>query len=103
VYKLANPGDMNHGLQIHLDSGWEKVNGRKDGDQERVFGGNVDASGLVTWNGQVLIWLDKAEFDEREAEKAVVRRAYEAKRNSPGGIDGVIDAQGKPAQKTTEL
>ena len=103
VYKLANPNDMNHGLQIHLDSGWEKISGRKDGDQERVCGGNVDANGLVTWNGQVLIWLDKNEFNEREAEKAVIRAAYEKKRNSPGGIDGVTDANGKPAQKTTEL
>ena len=102
VYKLANPSDMNHGLQIHLDSGWEKINGRKDGDPERVFGGGVDANGLVTWNGQVLIWLDKTEFDAREEEKAVLRNAYERKRNSPGGIDGVTDADGKPAQKTKE-
>jgi len=93
---------MNHGLQIHLDSGWEKVNGRKDGDPERVFGGGVDANGLVTWNGQVLIWLDKTEFGAREEEKAVLRNAYERKRNSPGGIDGVTDADGKPAQKTKE-
>jgi hypothetical protein len=100
VYKLANPGDPNHGLQIHLDTGWEKVNGVKGGDPERIFGGNVDANGLVSFNGQVLIWLDKVEFNEREAEKAVIRQAREVRRNSPGGIDGVTDANGAPAQKT---
>lgn len=100
VYKLANPNDSNHGLQIHLDTGWEKVNGRKDGDPERVFGGNVDPNGLVTFSGQVLIWLDKVEFDAREAEKAVIRNARERQRNAPGGIDSVTDANGNPAQKT---
>jgi hypothetical protein len=48
----------------------------------------------------VLIWLDKTEFDAREEDKAVLRSAYERKRNGPGGIDGVTDFDGKPAQKT---
>jgi hypothetical protein len=100
VYKLANPNDSVHGLQIHLDTGWEKVNGRKDGDPERVFGGTVDPNGTVSFSGQVLIWLDKVEFNEREAEKATLRNARERQRNSPGGIDGVTDADGRLAQKT---
>ena len=61
VYKLANPADENFGLQIHLDMGWEKINGGKDGDKERIAGGRVNPDGSVSFNGQVLIWLPKEE------------------------------------------
>jgi hypothetical protein len=99
AYKLANPLDENFGLQIHLDMGWEKINGGKDGDKERVAGGRVDANGTVSFNGQVLIWLPKDESDAREADKRDIMKAREQKRNGPGGIDSVMDADGKLAQR----
>jgi hypothetical protein len=103
AYKLANPLDENFGLQIHLDTGWEKINGGKDGDKERIAGGRVDDNGTVSFNGQVLIWLPKEEADGREADKMAVLRAREQKRNSPGGIDSVVDADGRLAQKMKEI
>jgi hypothetical protein len=104
VYKLANPADENFGLQIHLDMGWEKINGGKDGDKERIAGGRVNPDGSVSFNGQVLIWLPKEEHDAREADKRALIAAREKKRNSPGGIDGVTDVNGQLAQKmSTEI
>ena len=79
--------------------GWEKINGRKDGDKERIAGGRVDENGTVSFNGQVLIWLPKDEHDAREADKQSLMKAREKQRNSPGGIDNVVDADGRPAQK----
>ena len=99
-YMLANPNDDLFGLQMHLDTGWEKVNGQSE--KERVIGGRVEGNGMVSFQGQVLIWLPLEEWQEREAEKAQRNRAREAKRKAPGGEFGVKDAEGNPAQDVKE-
>lgn len=92
-YMLANPNDDIHGLQMKLDQGWQKVNGGKDGDRERINGGRVEPSGLVTFQGQVLIWIDRAEFDGLQAEKLSLIEARHAKSRGKGGIDGLPNLQ----------
>ena len=99
-YMLANPNDDLFGLQMHLDTGWEKVNGQSE--KERVIGGRVESNGMVSFQGQVLIWLPLEEWQAREAEKAQRNRAREAKRRAPGGEFGVKDAEGNPAQDVKE-
>ena len=99
-YMLANPNDDLFGLQIHLDTGWEKINGASE--KERIVGGRVEANGLVTYQGQVLIWLPLEEWTEREALKKGRNQAREAKRKTPGGEFGVTDALGHPVQDTSE-
>lgn len=99
-YMLANPNDDLFGLQMHLDTGWEKVNGQSE--KERVIGGRVEGNGMVSFQGQVLIWLPLEEWHAREAEKAQRNRAREAKRRAPGGEFGVKDAEGNPAQDVKE-
>ena len=99
-YMLANPNDDLFGLQMHLDTGWEKVNGQSE--KERVIGGRVEGNGMVSFQGQVLIWLPLEEWQAREAEKAQRNRAREAKRRAPGGEFGVKDAEGNPAQDVKE-
>jgi hypothetical protein len=102
AYLLANPNDDIHGLQFHLDSGWRKINGGKDGDKERVHSGRVDANGEVSYQGQVLIWIEKEEYDARQADMRATIKAREAKKQAPGGIDNIVDAQGKLAQNIVE-
>jgi len=99
-YMLANPNDDLFGLQMHLDTGWEKVNGQSE--KERIVAGRVEGNGLVTFQGQVLIWLPMEEWNAREAEKKARNQAREAKRKAPGGEFGVRDAEGNPAQDTKE-
>ena len=99
-YMLANPNDDLFGLQMHLDTGWEKVNGQSE--KERVIGGRVEGNGMVSFQGQVLIWLPLEEWQASEAEKAQRNRAREAKRRAPGGEFGVKDAEGNPAQDVKE-
>jgi len=99
-YMLANPNDDLFGLQMHLDTGWEKVNGQSE--KERIVAGRVEGNGLVTFQGQVLIWLPMEEWNAREAEKKARNQAREAKRRAPGGEFGVRDAEGNPAQDTKE-
>jgi len=99
-YMLANPNDDLFGLQMHLDTGWEKVNGQSE--KERIIAGRVEGNGLVTFQGQVLIWLPMEEWNAREAEKKARNQAREAKRKAPGGEFGVRDAEGNPAQDTKE-
>ena len=99
-YMLANPNDDLFGLQMHLDSGWEKVNGQSE--KERVIGGRVEANGFVTFQGQVLIWLPLEEWLVREGIKRERNKAREAKRRAPGGEFGVRDAEGNPAQDAKE-
>ena len=99
-YMLANPNDDLFGLQMHLDTGWEKVNGQSE--KERVIGGRVEGNGMVSFQGQVLIWLPLEEWQARVAEKAQRNRAREAKRRAPGGEFGVKDAEGNPAQDVKE-
>jgi len=99
-YMLANPNDDLFGLQMHLDTGWEKVNGQSE--KERVIGGRVEGNGMGSFQGQVLIWLPLEEWQAREAEKAQRNRAREAKRRAPGGEFGVKDAEGNPAQDVKE-
>ena len=99
-YMLANPNDDLFGLQMHLDTGWEKVNGQSE--KERIVAGRVEGNGLVTFQGQVLIWLPMEEWTAREAEKKARNQAREAKRRAPGGEFGVRDAEGNPAQDTKE-
>ena len=98
AYLLANPMDNLHGLAMHLDSGWHKVNGGKDGDKERVHSGKTEANGDVTFEGQVLIWIEKDEYDFRMQRRQELIDAREAKIRAPGGIDSVIDVDGNPAQ-----
>jgi len=97
---LATPNHARFGLQMHLDTGWEKVNGQSE--KERVIGGRVESNGMVSFQGQVLIWLPLEEWQAREAEKAQRNRAREAKRRAPGGEFGVKDAEGNPAQDVKE-
>lgn len=99
-YMLANPNDDLFGLQMHLDTGWEKVNGQSE--KERIIAGRVEGNGLVTFQGQVLIWLPMEEWNAREAEKKARNQAREAKRKAPGGEFGVRDAEGNPAQDVKE-
>ena len=95
-YLLANPADDLHGLQMHIDTGWEKVH--SSSDKVRVIGGKVDANGTVSFQGQVLIRIPLEEYEARQADIANAMKARENRRNGPGGIDGVTDAQGKLAQ-----
>jgi hypothetical protein len=97
AYLLANPNDDLHGLAFHLDSGWHEIRATKDGDKERINSGRVDANGRVTFQGQVLIWLEKDEHDLRAKDQQALVKAREKKKLAPGGIDGVVDAQGVPA------
>lgn len=103
-YLLANPIDNLHGLRSKLDSGWQLVNGRPDGDKERVHSGSVDANGMVTFQGQVLIFMPLQEFEEQQRYKRELMLARHAKSRGPGGIDGVRSVadsehpQGVPAQ-----
>ena len=99
-YMLANPNDDLFGLQMHLDTGWEKVNGQSE--KERIIAGRLEGNGLVTFQGQVLIWLPMEEWNAREAEKKARNQAREAKRKAPGGEFGVRDAEGNPAQDVKE-
>jgi hypothetical protein len=99
-YVLANPSDELCGLPIHLDDGWQKISAKDD--KERVIGGRVEKNGDVTFRGQVLVWLDKAEYESREADKRALVAVRNNKKVGPGGLDGVVDAQGKPAQNTIE-
>jgi len=96
-YKMANPNDPIHGLQIHLDRGWEKVNGSKDGDKERVNGGKVEANGTVSFQGQVLVWIPLEVFEADQDAKRQALQARHAKSRGKGGIDGIVDVEGNPA------
>jgi hypothetical protein len=96
-YLLANPADNLQGLTFHLDTGWHKVNGKKDGDPERVISGKVEANGDVTFQGQVLIWIELEEWEAREEYKRQAMAAREARKAAPGGLDGVMSAEGEPA------
>lgn len=98
AYLLANPNDNIFGLAMHLDSGWTKVNGGKDGDKERVHSGKVEADGTVSFQGQVLIYLEKADYDRREAAKHALTEQRTAMKKAPGGPDGIVDVDGTPAQ-----
>jgi len=93
VYKLANPADEIHGLPMKLDQGWSKVNGSKDGDKERVNGGKVEADGSVTFQGQVLIWFDLAEYEAFQADRLGLASARQARSRGKGGIDGLPGLQ----------
>jgi len=95
-YVLANPVDYLHGLQVHLDNDWQKVNGKSD--KERVVGGKVEDNGDVTYQGLILIWLKAAEWEAREEGKKHLRQSREAKKHAPGGLDGIVKLDGKPAQ-----
>jgi len=102
-YKLANPNDDIHGLQFHLDTGWEKLFvDPKDRNGERVVGGRVHPDGMISFGGQILIWLPKEEWEAREAEKKSVLMARESKRKAPGGIDSVRSADGTPAKQMAD-
>lgn len=100
AYLLANPSDDRFGLAMHLDSGWSKVmtsGGGKDGDKERVHSGRIESDGSVTYQGQVLIWLDREEYDRREKTKQSLVKARDARKLAPGGPDGIVNTEGKPA------
>ncbi|HEY6008128.1 MAG TPA: hypothetical protein VIU40_07370 [Geobacteraceae bacterium] len=92
-YLLCNPNDEVHGLPIKLDQGWTLVNGGKDGDKERIFGGKVDANGMVTFQGQVLVWMALADFEALQAERLQLVDARTSKSRGKGGIDGLPGLQ----------
>ena len=95
-YVLANPNDDIFGLARHIDDGWKEINHRTD--RERVYSGREEGNGRVSFQGQVLLWIEKQKHQDRlDAAQAVVK-ARESKARGPGGIDSVIDATGKPAQ-----
>jgi hypothetical protein len=95
AYLYANPNDDLQGLSFHLDNGWHEINASKD--KERANSGRQDANGRITFQGNVLIWLEKEEFDQRAKDRDALIRARDAKKRAPGGIDGIVDAQGVPA------
>lgn len=96
-YILANPAERRFGLAKKLEEGWTRVN-HKSGDKERVFCGNLEDNGDVTFEGQVLLWLPKVEHEARLADGQEIVKARDAKAKSRGGIDGNLrGAQGQPA------
>lgn len=97
AYILANPAETRFGLTKKLEEGWTKVN-HKSGDKERVFCGKLEDNGDVTFEGQVLLWLDKEEHEARLADGQEVVKSRDAKAKSPGGIDGVRGVDGRMAQ-----
>lgn len=95
-YVFANPNDQVFGLNRHLDDGWKPVGA---GDPERVYAGRQNpADGTWSFQGQVLLWMDKAEFDDALAAAQELVAARETKARAPGGIDGVHGVDGQPAE-----
>jgi hypothetical protein len=97
-YLLANPQDQLHGLPILLDRGWQKVNGGKDGDKERVNGGKGEADGSVSFQGQVLVWISLDDWNDQQEYKRSLEQARHAKSRAQGGIDGIRDVDGNLAE-----
>jgi hypothetical protein len=94
-YLLAYPNDPVTGLAGHLDNGWHRVNHRED--KERIHSGSLDPNGDVTFQGMILIYIEKDIWDEIQEDKQAVLRAREAKSRGPGGIDNLMDVEGNPA------
>ena len=94
-YVFANPNDHLFGLSRHIDDGWTKIN--KDRDKERAYAGRVEENGDVSFEGQILLWIDKAEYQEMLDDAQAIVKARDAKAKRPGGIDSVVGVNGKLA------
>jgi len=95
-YVMGNPNDQLFGLPRLLEDGWTKVNHTRD--KERVHSGRLEENGDVSFQGQVLCWISKEDFQDRLDACQDVVKAREAKANRPGGIDGITGADGTPAK-----
>ena len=96
AYVFANPNDHLFGLARHIDDGWTKVNAARD--KERAYAGRVEENGDVSFEGQILLWIDKDEQQAMLDDAQAIVKAREAKAKRPGGIDSVVGVNGKLAE-----
>lgn len=96
AYKWANPNDESFGLVFCLADGWNKVNAKIDKERGRL-GRVADNGEDVIWKGQVLVWMDKEEFDSRDAERGEFVERHEMAKQRPGGIDAIVGPDGELA------
>jgi len=94
-YVLAYISDPSFGLSKHLEDGYTKVNGKTE--KERVVCGRVEENGDVTYKGHCLVWIDREEYEARLDDGQAVIKARAGKASGPGGIDGVVGVNGRPA------
>lgn len=99
-YVLVNPADQLSGLAKHLDDGWTKIDAKSD--KERVSCGRVSPDGEVSFEGQILLWIDAEEYEARIQDAAQIVKARDAKAAAPGGIDNVKAVDGKLARNMNQ-
>jgi hypothetical protein len=96
-YALANQTDDMFGYDALLDEGWKPV--ISGSDKETVTGGRKIEGDKIAWRGQVLMWRPRKDHEAFLAEKAQFHARLEAKKQQPGGPDGVTDPKGNAAEQ----
>lgn len=90
VYAFCDPRESQYGLQHHLDLGWAKIDAKSD--PERVYSGRIeDNKSDVTYLGQLLVWMDKEEYQDMLAGRRDVLKARQAQAQAKGGIDRITN------------
>lgn len=98
-YALANPTDDMFGAESLENDGWKYI--IADSDKETVVGGRVIEGKKIAWRGQVLMWRPAKDQAAFEKGKASYHASLEARKQQPGGSDGITDAKGNPAEQFT--
>lgn len=99
-YVMANPADTRFGLSKHLEDGWTKIDAKSD--KERISCGRVSPDGEVSFEGQVLLWIDKEEYEARIQDAEQIVKARDRQAAAPGGIDNVKAVDGKLARNMNQ-
>lgn len=96
-YALANMTDDMFGAEALENDGWKYI--ISGSDKETVVGGRVIEGNKIAWRGQALMWRSKKAQEEHDKAKGGYTDLFLKRKQAPGGNDGVIGADGTPAEQ----